>query len=370
MTHPDDVFDTREPDEIEEARLAALAAVALDTSPESAFDGIANAAARLMECPIALVSIMEADRQWFKANCGFSTDGTSRDVSFCKYAVDGRTVIEALDATRDPRFQDNPLVTGRENIRYYLGVPVRSSNGHVLGTLCVLDRKARRPASPETLDILRGLANAVEMILSSRTVMAQQKARLETLAALEAELDEPSDELEVVSQLEPESADSKPRDWAKKLADEFAREPSGAEDSSGDHAPQESNADEPATPKAKRNQWGVLVTSAVRAMRPMMSSGVSFETNVEDGLQMEPPIIFGRVLFAALRDAVRLSVEGATIEVTVERRSGFILTSITFPGRISEPNTDVARWMRTVGGLFNVKNEGDTAQMLAWVPIV
>src|SRR5438874_2809505 len=128
----------------EPARLRALQRYEiLDTPPERSFDDLATLAARLCDVPIALVSFVAGDRQWFKARLGISVDGTSRDISFCAHAIEHDDVFVVPDAVKDPRFADNPLVTGPPNVRFYAGAPLETGDGHALGTLCVIDQVPR-----------------------------------------------------------------------------------------------------------------------------------------------------------------------------------------------------------------------------------
>ena len=113
----------------------------LDTPPEERFDRITSAAQRLFDVPIALVSLVDENRQWFKSCYGLSAAETPRDISFCGHAILGADVLVIEDALQDPRFADNPLVTGDPNIRFYAGCPLRANSGDALGTLCIIDRK-------------------------------------------------------------------------------------------------------------------------------------------------------------------------------------------------------------------------------------
>lgn len=139
----------------------------LDTVPEEVFDDLADLAAHICEAPVAMISLVDENRQWFKARVGTSTKETSRDISFCAHAIlnDGLLVIS--DATKDPRFNDNPMVTGPQKIRFYAGAPLVTPDGHALGTLCVLDKQPRKLRS-EQLEALRVLAHHVVSQLELR----------------------------------------------------------------------------------------------------------------------------------------------------------------------------------------------------------
>ena len=133
------------PDPAEQQRLDALDRhQILDTLPEGDFDDLVLLAAQVCSMPIALVTLVAADRQWFKARIGLAVDETPRDIAFCAHAIttpDQLFVVE--DASRDPRFVDNPLVTADPNIRFYAGAPIVDRDGHALGTVCVIDTQSR-----------------------------------------------------------------------------------------------------------------------------------------------------------------------------------------------------------------------------------
>ncbi len=142
----------------EAERLAALRSYdILDTACETAFDDIADIARQLLRAPIGLVTLIDAERQWFKANLGLDFRQTPRDQAFCAHAILGSAPLVVPDATQDVRFADNPLVTGPNNIRFYAGVPLVNPQGFVLGTLCVIDTVSRDIGSVDT-KMLRGLA--------------------------------------------------------------------------------------------------------------------------------------------------------------------------------------------------------------------
>ena len=145
----------------EEQRLAALLSCnVLDTPPERRFDDLTALAARLCDTPIALVSLVDSDRQWFKSRHGLNAEQTPRDQAFCGYAILQDRLLIIPDATADPRTADNPLVTGEPGIRFYAGVPLRISPDEALGTLCVIDTRPRT-LSPEQQSDLEALASQV-----------------------------------------------------------------------------------------------------------------------------------------------------------------------------------------------------------------
>lgn len=126
----------------EEARLASLHSYKiLDTPNEERFDRIVRPAARLFGSPIALISLVDRDRQWFKASVGLDVKETPRNISFCTHAIEQREVFVVADAAGDSRFADSPLVTGEPRIGFYAGAPLIAPDGHALGTLCVIDRE-------------------------------------------------------------------------------------------------------------------------------------------------------------------------------------------------------------------------------------
>ncbi|SHN41991.1 GAF domain-containing sensor histidine kinase [Cryptosporangium aurantiacum] len=129
----------------------------LDTGPEPDFDAIAQLAAEICEAPIALITLVDEQRQWFKARVGYDLEETDLSSSFCVRALGGPDVLEIQDARADPRFKDNPLVTEEPHVRFYAGAPLRVGDGYALGTVCVLDHRPRT-LSPAQRRALRALA--------------------------------------------------------------------------------------------------------------------------------------------------------------------------------------------------------------------
>ena len=129
----------------EPSRLAALLAFELlDTPAEAMFDNITTLAAHICNTPIALISLIDAERQWFKSRVGLGVSETPRELAFCAHAINRDELFEIENALLDPRFCDNPLVTSDPDIRFYAGMPLSDGHGHNLGTLCVIDRQPRQ----------------------------------------------------------------------------------------------------------------------------------------------------------------------------------------------------------------------------------
>ncbi|SEU28250.1 GAF domain-containing sensor histidine kinase [Stigmatella erecta] len=152
----------------EEARLENLASHGiLDTLPEQGFDELVRLASLFCGTPVALVSLIDQGRQWFKARVGTEATETPRDLAFCAHAIlqDGLFVVP--DTRKDERFHDNPLVTGAPHVRFYAGTPLKSQGGHNLGTLCVIDSEPRE-LKPEQAEALRLLGRQVESQLQLR----------------------------------------------------------------------------------------------------------------------------------------------------------------------------------------------------------
>jgi diguanylate cyclase (GGDEF)-like protein len=173
----------------EAQRLAALERYGvLDTTAETAFDELVALIASVCEAPMTLVSLVDADRQWFKAKVGVRAEQTPRDHAFCAYAIAEPTrLLVVPDATIDPRFADSPLVTGEPKIRFYAGSPLVTADGHALGALSIMDTQPRFITSQQE-DALRIGGRAVMMLLEQRRTIADLRAATEAQRGVEDEL--------------------------------------------------------------------------------------------------------------------------------------------------------------------------------------
>jgi len=170
------------PDELD--RLSLLDALALlDTPPEPVFDRITRLASRLLGVPMALFSLVDADRQWFKSRVGLDAEQTPREHAFCAHAIGMTRPLVVNDATQDQRFSDNPLVYGPPNIRFYAGVPIRTTAGLAIGTLCALDTKPRE-LSQEEAEVLNDLATIITKEVHDRERLAVAREQLERSSAV------------------------------------------------------------------------------------------------------------------------------------------------------------------------------------------
>jgi len=178
----------------------------LDTEAEAAFDAMTRVAATVCRVPIALITLIDDERQWFKSQCGMpGVSSTGRNVSFCAHAILQSGLFEIPDAREDVRFADNPLVTGDPHIRFYAGVPLVEPGGMALGTLCVIDRKPRTLTKRQRLqleDVAQSVVGLILMRLRRSELDEYRQARIDNDEAC-ARLKEHSERLERLATAKP-----------------------------------------------------------------------------------------------------------------------------------------------------------------------
>ena len=160
----------------------------LDTVPEEVFDDLTELAARICEAPIAMISLVDEDRQWFKSKLGITLSETSRDISFCAYAITQPGLFIVPDAAVDRRFANHPFVIAEPRIRFYAGAPLITPDGHALGTLCVLD-KVPRDLTHDQRQALRILAHHVVSQLELRRHSRELRKSRTQAGRLQRDLD-------------------------------------------------------------------------------------------------------------------------------------------------------------------------------------
>lgn len=179
----------------ESARLSELRSYKiLDTDPEKSFDDLTLLASYICQTPMALITLIDADRQWFKSRVGISISQTPREVAFCAHAIEHPELLIVPDATKDERFKANPFVVSEPKIRFYAGAPFRSSSGYALGTLCVVDC-VPRDLTDEQQNALRALSRQVQAQLELRKDLIELKSALAERDKAELERDRTMEEL-------------------------------------------------------------------------------------------------------------------------------------------------------------------------------
>jgi anti-sigma regulatory factor (Ser/Thr protein kinase) len=182
--------------EDEQGRLRALRSYKiLDTDPEKSFDDLTILASHICETPIALISLIDSERQWFKSHVGVELSETPRELAFCDRAIEQSDLFIVPDATKDPRFSSNPFVVSEPKIRFYAGAPFKSSDGFTLGTLCVIDMVPRQLTAGQQ-NALLALSRQVQAQFELRKNLIELRAALQERDKAETERDQTVVELQ------------------------------------------------------------------------------------------------------------------------------------------------------------------------------
>jgi signal transduction histidine kinase/CheY-like chemotaxis protein len=166
----------------------------LDTEAEKTFDDITQLVAQICNMPISLISLVDSERQWFKSKIGLAPQQTAKDIAFCTHAIHQKKVFEVEDTLHDERFFDNPLVTSTPNIRFYAGTPLVSPDGHVIGTLCVIDNKPNKLTQDQrqALEVLgRSVISQMELRKNNKILKLANEHKTEFLSNMSHELRTP-----------------------------------------------------------------------------------------------------------------------------------------------------------------------------------
>lgn len=176
----------------------------LDTEAEKVFDDLTRLASEICETPIALISLVDPDRQWFKSKVGIDVEETSRDIAFCAHAIHRQEVFEVTDTLNDERFFDNPLVTGGPNIRFYAGTPLVTPRGRAIGTLCTIsdEPKTLSAHQKQALEILgRSVISQLELRLTNAQLKLANERKTDFLSNISHELRTPLNAIVSLSKL-------------------------------------------------------------------------------------------------------------------------------------------------------------------------
>jgi diguanylate cyclase (GGDEF)-like protein len=202
----------------------------LDTEAEQAYDDVVHLASFICDTPVAMISLIDEDRQWFKAKVGMNDMETPRGIAFCAHAItEPGAVMEVADAQQDSRFADNPLVTGPQGVRFYAGAPLLTPSGAALGTVCVIDRVPRKLTGAQS-DALQALSRQVVQLLALRRANAELELlsrahvlRQRELEASQLELQRLNTELSRQTQTDALTGLNNRRAFDEVLGHEFAR---------------------------------------------------------------------------------------------------------------------------------------------------
>ena len=325
----------------------------LDSPSEQEFDDMVQVASLICDTPIALISLVDENRQWFKAKVGLDADETPRDLAFCAHAIHDTNVLTIENAIEDERFCDNPLVTGAPNIRFYAGAPLITEDQQALGTLCVIDSKPHS-LKPEQIEALEKLARQVvrqmELRGINRDLCAQNNDKVRLLGTLSHDLRSPFNGLIGYSDILKRRADKMQPQQIKQIAEHISTASRSAYDQLENllsWCKSEMNA-------VKNNiralPLGPVFSNLAENLKikaDQKSITLCFPPSAELEVLADPDLLHS-VLFNLITNAIKFSHEGDTVKIEVSEEAGGLQLSVVDHG--------VGLTQTQIETLFNTKH--------------
>ena len=320
----------------EAGRLAALDSYGiLDTAPEQAYDDFTQLAASICGVPIALISLIGKDRQWFKSKIGLEPPETPREQAFCAHAIVDNQLLVVADAAKDKRFEGNPLVTGVPHIRFYAGAPLVTASGHGLGTLCVIDRIPRELTS-EQLASLQALSRQLMAQLELRRALGllteAERAKKIFVAHVSHELRTPLTSIRGALALVRDS-DANLDDDSRELLSAAHRSANRLLELVNDLLDLERVGSGERTINKRDCDLAAAIDRAAETVRPIAAdAGVAIKRTPGEVQLHADPDRLTQVVVNLLANAVRFSPRGGTVTVGVARAAGRVRVTIDDQG--------------------------------------
>ena len=320
----------------EAGRLAALDSYGiLDTPPEQAYDDFTQLAASICGVPIALISLIDKDRQWFKSKIGLEPPETPREQAFCAHAIVDNQLLVVADAANDKRFEGNPLVTGVPHIRFYAGAPLVTASGHGLGTLCVIDRIPRE-LTGEQLASLQALSRQLMAQLELRRALGllteAERAKKIFVAHVSHELRTPLTSIRGALALVRDS-DANLDDDSRELLSAAHRSANRLLELVNDLLDLERVGSGERTINKRDCDLAAAIDRAAETVRPIAAdAGVAIKRTPGEVQLHADPDRLTQVVVNLLANAVRFSPRGGTVTVGVARAAGRVRVTIDDQG--------------------------------------